>query len=120
MAFESAGWVALATRMLSDKGAQFEVVRPGGVTRTSAGEVATPEDRGHCFGVAARYSLSQIDGKSILKGDVKFISDVGTWVMQVGDLVNIGGAQYRCEDPGVVAPDGTPLDFISQFRRVGQ
>lgn len=119
MAFEAQEWVDLATEMLGSEGAEWAVTRPSVVTRTSAGEVATPEQIGSLVGVASRYTKFQIDGKSIITGDVKFISDVSTWVMEIDDRINIAGVVYRCVDPGLVAPDGQPVVSICQFRRLG-
>lgn len=119
MSFEAQEWIELATELLESEGAAWAVTRPAVVTRTSAGEVATPEESGLLVGVAIKYSTREIDGKTIITGDVKFISDVSTWVMQINDRVQIGQVIYRCEDPGLVAPDGQPIISIAQFRRLG-
>lgn len=117
--FQSQEWVDLATQMLTEDGTAWAVTRPAVVTRTSAGEVATPKDVGICVGVAARYSTREIDGKNIITGDLKFICDASTWQMKINDRITVAGVIYRCEDPSPVAPDGTPLLYIAQMRRLG-
>ena len=66
-------------------------------------------------GVITEYKPYEIDGTTILAGDVKVIFD-GSVEIKTGDLVTVSEKTYRIISPNPVSPAGAVIVYKAQAR----
>lgn len=108
---------ATATRLLTENGKKFNGHRPGTTTRVEGDEVITDESPLTITGVLATYKPHQIDGKTILTGDMQLTCTYAVPV-KVGDIFQIEGQNWRVENPWPSKPADVLLCYKMQMRGV--
>lgn len=108
---------ATAKRLLTQNGAQFTGLRPGGVQRIDGEEVQIPDSIISIVGVQTAYKPQEIDGKLILSGDKQIVATADVEV-RVGDVFEIDGQRWRVENPWPVKPAMLVICYKVQLRGV--
>lgn len=113
--------IASALGMLTRKGQPVTITRyTPGAYDTATGKVPTPlpDDEEIGQGVALNYRSNEIDGTSIIRGDVKLIlSAVGISEPQIKSKVSFTGFTGRVLSVDKISPAGEPIIYKVQVRK---
>jgi len=107
----------IANDLLSGFGKQFYVKRPGKVERVNGVEVKTPGTIYTITGVVAQYKPFEINGKTIISGDMKLAATARNEV-QIGDVVKVDGKDWRIMEPGPAKPAEKLICYVMQLRAI--
>lgn len=106
---------ATSTRLLTENGMTYEVLRKGSVNMMAGKEVREPDQMLTAIGVRTDYKPGEIDGTVILNGDVRVVFTAEAELL-VGDMVNIDGKQHRIVKPNPVKPATVLICYRAQLR----
>lgn len=106
---------ATATRLLTENGLQYDVMRKGAISMLGGKEVHQPDHAFTATGVRVDYNPKEIDGEFILAGDVRIVFTAKPELL-VGDLVNVDGKQYRIFRPNPIKPGAMVISYRAQLR----
>lgn len=107
---------AAATRLLTENGRVYQLIRGGATVRDQFGkEVATPEITATVTGVITEYSSREIDGSLIATGDKKLAATFETEV-RIDDRIEIDGKKWRVVQPNPVKPADVLISYNIQLR----
>lgn len=115
MAISYARMRATAKRLLTENGMKYDVTRKGSITVVAGKEVHQPDEDFIAVGVRSDYEPDEIDGKTILAGDVRIVFTADAELM-IGDLTEVDGKQYRIVKPNPVKPGPIVLCYKAQLR----
>lgn len=115
MAINYARMQATATRLLTENGMQYDVLRKGAVGVIAGKEVREPDKKFSATGVRTEYAPREIDGTNILAGDIKIVFTAEAELV-VGDMVSLDNKQYRIVKPNPVKPGPILICYQSQLR----
>ncbi|WP_312817798.1 hypothetical protein [Atlantibacter subterraneus] len=105
-----------ATRLLTQNGKTYKLMRGGTTTRDQFGkEVTTPTTIATVTGVITEYSSREIDGSLIATGDKKLAATFETEV-RIDDRIEIDGKKWRVVEPNPVKPADVLISYNIQLR----
>lgn len=111
--------IKTAARLIKDKGQLITFSREvKGVFDPDAGSygpgsVSTFDANGATFD----YSLPEIDGVNILRGDSRSYIESTAYIPEVGDTCVIDGVKWRIQDPRPLSPSGITVIYDIQLRK---
>lgn len=106
---------ATSTRLLTENGMTYNVLRKGSVKVVAGKEVREPDKTFFAIGVRTEYKPGEIDGTVILNGDVRVVFTAEAELL-IGDMVNIDGKQHRIVKPNPVKPAKVLICYRAQLR----
>lgn len=106
---------ATSTRMLTENGMAYDVLRKGSIRVVAGKEILEPDKTFPAVGVRTDYKSGEIDGTVILNGDVRIVFTAEA-ELSVGDMVNIDGKQHRIVKPNPVKPATLLICYRAQLR----
>lgn len=106
---------ATATRLLTENGMQYGVLRKGSIKVVAGKEIREPDLSFTATGVRTDYEPKEIDGTNILSGDVRIVFTAEKELL-VGDLIEVDSKQYRIVKPHPVKPAKLVLCYQVQLR----
>lgn len=109
---------ASATEMLAEYGVPVVLTRPGDAEYDPAsGEVEASPSEHQGVGVRTDYSLGDIDGTLIQRGDVRILLGASLPLPKSGDHLRFAAETYRVINADVVQPAAIPVLYVVQGRR---
>ena len=112
---------ATASRLLADKGQLVSIRRraAGAYNVETGAAVADPGTIYSGFGVVSEYPLRQVDGQSVLHGDLRVTLEAPSTMVEpvAGDYALIGATEYAVVGASKVAPGGVTVLYKLQVRR---
>lgn len=106
---------ATTTRLLTENGMAYDVLRKGSVRVVAGKEIREPDKTFSAVGVRTDYKSGEIDGTVILSGDVRIVFIAETELL-TGDMVNIDGKPHRVMKPNPVKPATVLICYRAQLR----
>ena len=119
MAVNYAALAATAATLIQDNGqAVTFTYETGEAINPATGVVTTPasETEVSGYGVSLNFMASEINGTTVIAGDMKLICNAVATKPQAGWKVTVDSVDYRVMDVKTLSPAGTDVIYTCQIR----